>query len=153
MHENETYEERPYFSGPLGVFRIIAMTIGGLIAAVCLAFLFGWLVMWLWNTLMPPLFGFKIITYWQAFGLIILAKLFFGGHGWHSGWRHRNYEDKMKYKMWKRHWRKHRRDWDDWAPSGDYGNWKYYDDYWHSEGKSAFESYIARIKNERSKEE
>ncbi len=28
---------------------------------------------------MPPLFGLKTIGYWQALGLFILAKIFFGG--------------------------------------------------------------------------
>jgi len=41
--------------------------------------LLGWIVMSLWNGLLPALFGFKIITYWQAFGLIILCRLLFGG--------------------------------------------------------------------------
>lgn len=41
--------------------------------------LFGFIVMGLWNWLMPPLFGLKTIGYWQALGLFILAKIFFGG--------------------------------------------------------------------------
>lgn len=33
----------------------------------------------LWNALMPALFGFKLISWWQAFGLALLARLLFTG--------------------------------------------------------------------------
>ena len=52
---------------------------------------FGFVVMGLWNWLMPALFGLKLIGYWQAVGLIILSKLLFGGfrgsagRGGHAG--------------------------------------------------------------------
>jgi hypothetical protein len=39
----------------------------------------GFVVMGLWNWLMPVLFGWKLIGYWQAIGLIILSKILFGG--------------------------------------------------------------------------
>lgn len=58
--------------------------------------LFGWVIMSLWNALMPALFGLKAIGYWQALGLFILAKILFGGFagsGGRSGfWRHRMME-------------------------------------------------------------
>jgi hypothetical protein len=37
------------------------------------------LVMLLWNSLLPDIFGLKTITYLQAAGLLILAKILFGG--------------------------------------------------------------------------
>lgn len=55
--------------------------------------LFAFVVMSLWNWLLPSIAGVTVITFWQALGLIILAKLLFGGFrrrhfgGW--GWRHR----------------------------------------------------------------
>ncbi|PCJ87576.1 MAG: hypothetical protein COA57_04425 [Flavobacteriales bacterium] len=55
--------------------------------------LFAWLVMSLWNWLLPAIAGFSAITFWQALGLLVLCKLLFGGffrrryYGW--GWRHR----------------------------------------------------------------
>ncbi len=39
------------------------------------------LVMLLWNSLLPEIFGFKAINYVQALGLLILAKILFGGFG------------------------------------------------------------------------
>jgi len=41
--------------------------------------LFGFVVMTLWNWLMPALFGWKAIGYAQAFGLILLTRILFGG--------------------------------------------------------------------------
>lgn len=44
----------------------------------------GGLVMLLWNWLMPALFGVSSVTFWQAFGLLALCRILFGGLGLHS---------------------------------------------------------------------
>jgi hypothetical protein len=49
------------------------------ILAIVLFFVLGFVVMTLWNWLMPPIFGLHTITYWQAYGLLILSKILFGG--------------------------------------------------------------------------
>lgn len=53
----------------------------------------GAVVMVLWNWLMPFLFGWPEIGYWQALGLLVLSRLLVGRFrgGWHPGmhWRHR----------------------------------------------------------------
>lgn len=41
----------------------------------------GGIVMWLWNWLTPPLFGWHTITFWQALGLLALCRILFGGFG------------------------------------------------------------------------
>lgn len=55
------------------------------VAGIALIGLFGLVIMKLWNTLMPELFGLKTITYWQGWGLFLLSCIFFrrlgGGHG------------------------------------------------------------------------
>ena len=57
---------------------------------------FGFVVMRLWNWLAPALFGWHIITFWQALGILILSKILFGGfrggpqRGWE--WRRRMME-------------------------------------------------------------
>lgn len=43
--------------------------------------IFGLIVMLLWNWLMPAIFGLPCITFWQAFGLLALCKILFGGLG------------------------------------------------------------------------
>jgi hypothetical protein len=59
--------------------------IGFGILGIGLLFLFGWVVMLLWNWLMPDIFGLKRLTYWQAWGLLILSHILFksfgSGHG------------------------------------------------------------------------
>lgn len=58
-------------------FAIIGMTIGGIILAMAMALLFGFIVMWLWNWLMPVIFGLPTITFWQAWGLVVLSHILF----------------------------------------------------------------------------
>jgi hypothetical protein len=68
--------------------RVVKILLLVLIAATVV----GFVVMGLWNALMPQLFGLRAITFWQALGLLLLAKLLFGGFHRHSGaarWRHR----------------------------------------------------------------
>ena len=48
---------------------------------VAFAGLFGWLVMLLWNWLMPVIFGLPEISFLQAAGLLVLCKILFGGMG------------------------------------------------------------------------
>jgi len=43
--------------------------------------IFGAVVMILWNILMPGIFGLASINFWQALGLFVLARIFFGGFG------------------------------------------------------------------------
>ena len=53
----------------------------------------GELVMHLWNWLLPTLFGWRQITFWQAVGLLALCRILFGGwsggHGPRSNMRRR----------------------------------------------------------------
>ena len=41
----------------------------------------GEIVMQLWNWLLPPLFGWRQITFWQALGILALCRILFGGFG------------------------------------------------------------------------
>jgi hypothetical protein len=47
----------------------------------------GELVMRLWNWLLPPLFGWHQITFWQAIGILALCRILFGGFGRHGSGR------------------------------------------------------------------
>ena len=50
---------------------MIPLAIGGF-------FLITWLFMWLWNITMPQVFNLKVIAYWQAFRLLLIAGILFG---------------------------------------------------------------------------
>lgn len=41
-------------------------------------------VMWLWNALMPDIFGVVEIGFWQALGVSILSSILFKGSGSNS---------------------------------------------------------------------
>jgi hypothetical protein len=51
------------------------------------AFIGGELVMHLWNWLLPPLFAWRQITFWQALALLALCRILFGGFGRHGSGR------------------------------------------------------------------
>lgn len=65
-------------------------------AMVLFGWLFGEIVMHLWNWLMPAIFGLKSITFWQAIGLLILARILVGGLGGGSN----NKKRKRKEMRW-----------------------------------------------------
>ncbi len=44
----------------------------------------GEVVRHLWNWLLPPLFGWPQITFWQALGMLALCRILFGGFGFHG---------------------------------------------------------------------
>ena len=50
-------------------------------AIVLFTWIFGEVVMHLWNWLAPMLFGLRQITFWQALGLLVLCRILFGGWG------------------------------------------------------------------------
>jgi hypothetical protein len=47
----------------------------------------GEVVRLLWNWLLPPLFGWSQITFWQALALLLLCRILFGGRTFHLGSR------------------------------------------------------------------
>jgi hypothetical protein len=59
----------------------------GLLAIALFAFLGGEVVRLLWNYVVPPLFGWREITFWQALGLLALCRILFGGFGIHGNSR------------------------------------------------------------------
>lgn len=52
-------------------------------------FLGGEIVMQLWNWLLPSLFGWRQITFWQGLGILALCRILFGGHVWRRSGRSR----------------------------------------------------------------
>jgi len=56
-------------------------------------FIGGEVVLQLWNWLLPPLFGWHELTFWQALGMLGLCRILFGGFGMHGSgrpnWRRR----------------------------------------------------------------
>jgi hypothetical protein len=129
----------PHGNPALRGLRIAGMVVLGVIGAAVFAVVFGWLVMILWNWVMPPIFHLGEIAYWQAFGLMVLAKLLFGGiHGARGRGPSRG--------PWKGHnpwggnpWEGKRRGRDE---------WHLYREFWEQEGRQAFDAYVEKKKAE-----
>jgi hypothetical protein len=62
------------------------------LAILLFAFIGGEVVRLLWNWLLPTLFGWPQITFWQALGLLALCRILFGGFGRHGGYRSNRWE-------------------------------------------------------------
>jgi hypothetical protein len=62
--------------------------------------LISYIVMLLWNALIPVIFHLGVISFWQALGLLILSKILFGfgGHGGRRGgaWMRRGMEARFE---------------------------------------------------------
>jgi len=68
--------KRVLWIAPLAILGMaVFITVGGLIVRL------------LWNSLLPPLFGWHAITFWQALGLLVLCRILFGGLGVHGSGR------------------------------------------------------------------
>jgi hypothetical protein len=77
----------------------IVIGIGFGILGVGLLFLFGYVVMLLWNWLMPEIFGLKTLTYWQAWGMLALSCILFGRIGGGSSGKSSSSDRKRKRKL------------------------------------------------------
>jgi len=61
------------FIAPLAILgMLLFITIGGEV------------VMHLWNWLLPSLFSWPQLTFWQALGILALSRILFGGFGFHG---------------------------------------------------------------------
>jgi hypothetical protein len=122
-------------------FRIIMAVIMGMFAAAALSLVTGVFVMLLWNWVMPMIFGLGTITFWQAFGLSLLAKLLLCGFGrMYPGGRYHDRRRREYLKRW-----------------GRFKDWRFddvYEQWWEKEGSESFESYMKSQKeNEQDKDD
>ncbi|MBM3416103.1 MAG: hypothetical protein FJY20_06575 [Bacteroidetes bacterium] len=84
-------------------------------------FVFGMVVMWLWNNALVPVLHVSTVTFWQALGILVLSKILFssfsGGRGrdrHHSrlSWKERIWQkwDSMtpeEQEKFRQRWREH----------------------------------------------
>jgi hypothetical protein len=153
MNTNYRHSQGSFASRHGGkALRIVGLTFAGVGFAVLFAFLFGLVVKVLWNWLMPAIFGLGMITFWQAFGIVLLAKLLFSGFT-HS---HRHDDSRMERRFKDRFKRfsgaKAAED-ENGFPPGDARKWRHFRQYWKDEGRAAFESYIQRMHDQEEEEE
>lgn len=124
--------------------HIVGMVFLGLLLTALFALLFGFVIMWLWNWLIPEIFGLGEITFWQAFGIIIMARLLFTGFGMRPP--HNN-----KFKNFNGHVSDHKRAFfgNEWDFKYTHGDWRNYKKFWEDEGKAAYEEYIKKTEEKK----
>jgi hypothetical protein len=111
--------------------KIFLYTVGGAFLFVAFCLVVGLLIQFLWNATIASAFSLPAISYWQAIGLFILAKFFFGfgmtsGSG-SSGRTRKKDEDRGHAES---------PDMEDLAKDESFKK------YWQEEGRAAFEAFI-----------
>lgn len=90
MFEKNDYSSKRFKPLKVLFFIVVFVTIVAAMSAV---------VMLLWNAILPDTVGVKPLNFWKAAGLLILAKILFGGFGRRG--RHWKHSEK---RHWKRKW-------------------------------------------------
>ena len=67
--------------------RLILIAPLAILGMVLFAAIGGEIVLHLWNWLLPPLFGWRELTFWQALGMLALCRILFGGFGFRGSGR------------------------------------------------------------------
>ena len=75
--------------------RILLIVPLAIVGIALFAWIGGEVVMHLWNWLVPALFGWREITFWQALGLLALCRILFGGFGMGGGMQRSNFRRRM----------------------------------------------------------
>lgn len=84
---------------------------------IAIATALSYLVMFLWNAILPDVIGVNTLSFWQAAGLLLISKILFGGFGghrkhkkhgpWKDKWMNMNSEERHEAKSrWKEHCKK-----------------------------------------------
>jgi hypothetical protein len=93
-----------------GISRALKVVLGIFIMVVIIGAL-GEAVLQLWNWLLPSIFGWRPITYWQAVGIFVFCRILFGKFGgrpmWRSNrrrrmaerWQHMTPEEREKFRQ------------------------------------------------------
>lgn len=98
------------------VYRAVVHVIFAATVAALIALVFGYFVMLLWNGVLPHVTAASPISYWQAVGLLLLARILVGGLKGHGGFHGH------------RHWHGRR-------------SWREYDQWWKDVGKQSFQEF------------
>lgn len=85
--------------------RWAAKGVGLVLLALAVAAALGFVVMSLWNALIPGLFHGPTLLFWQALGLLVLCRILFGGLRGRAGWH--------GHSRWRREWQ---RKWESMTP-------------------------------------
>jgi hypothetical protein len=108
------------------MYRVVVHVVFGFAVAVLIALAFGCFVMLLWNGVLPQVTAAHPISYWQAVGLLVLARILVGGLKGHGGCHGH-----------------------DLRPGG--RSWREYDQWWKEVGRHSFETFAGFPKEPKEK--
>jgi hypothetical protein len=112
------------------VQKIALWTVAGLTGAIVFGLLFGLLIQFLWNATLTEMFDLPALSFWQAVGLFILAKLFFGFGAGSGGSPRKRKKSRVE--------RQSRSNSEDVATLADDETFK---KFWQDEGKASYEAF------------
>lgn len=85
--------------------KLMFIVPAAILGIVLFAFLGGEIVKQLWNWLLPPLFGFPRLSFWQALALLALSRILIGGFGfgghrsrYRRRWEHMTPEERERFR-------------------------------------------------------
>ncbi len=111
-------------------------TVVGLAGAVAFGLVFGFLIQYLWNATLAEMFGFPALSFWQAIGLFILAKLFFGfGAGGNASQKQKKRSDEPRAEI---------------EDVPDFADDETFKKFWREEGRESYEAYRKTDRNDES---
>jgi len=132
-----------------GIKKVL-MIIGFTIMGAGLVVLMGFVVMWLWNWLMPLIFNLPTLTYWQAAGVFILAKIIFGGFGGDSSGNSKSGKSpkkEIKEEVSREFGKEFDKEFDKEFGKYSESNKDYddlYEKWWEEKGESSFKEYMSK---------
>lgn len=156
---NKFSKKQEYADQMEATAKKVLKVIGFVILGFAVVLGIGFAVKFLWNSLMPDLFGLKEITYWQGVGLLVLSKIFFGGFGNTSsknsdskssevrGTIGQAIHEEMQQEFYKEYDKKYS---EEHSTSENDDQEKLYEKWWAKEGETKFLEYLGRIEKEES---
>jgi hypothetical protein len=57
--------------------EMFLLILGAIFMVLIFSFIYGAVLMWLWNMIIVAVFGAPILSYWQAYGLCIICSILF----------------------------------------------------------------------------
>jgi hypothetical protein len=108
------------------MYRVVVHVVFGFAVAVLIALAFGYFVMLLWNGVLPHVTAAQPISYWQAVGLLVLARILVGGLKGHGGCHGHDLRRGGR-------------------------SWREYDQWWKEVGRHSFETFAGFPKEPKEK--
>ncbi len=79
-------------------FNWVKMILLFILIAPVAIFIFGWIVMFLWNNALAPVLQISEVSFWQGLGILVLCKILFSSFSGGRSRRHSTWKERMTQK-------------------------------------------------------